>query len=94
LVLVLFGWRRFDGRYACIVAAVVIMILAVTLIDRASLLIAPCSTGGGGYSDQKSTNDDNCAIREGIIIAGFEWLTERSPETWTALSSPLSRFSL
>src|SRR5690242_11147579 len=81
------GWRRFDRRYGRLVAVLITVIVALVLIDRASLLIAPCGTGGGGYSDQKNPNDDNCSVREGIVITGIEWLSDRSPETWTAIAS-------
>ena len=81
------GWRRFDRRCGRLVAVVITVIVALVLVDRASLLVAPCGVGGGGYSDQKNPNDDNCAVREGIIIAGIEWLSDRSPETWTAIAS-------
>ena len=81
------GWRLFDRRYRRIAAVWIATILVATLIDRASLLVAPCGIGGGGYSDQKDPNDDNCAIREGIVISGIELLDERAPETWTAIAS-------
>lgn len=64
-----------------------IALLSLGVIDRASLLIAPCGIGGGGYSDQESANDDNCATREGIIVAGVEWLREQAPEFWVAIAS-------
>ncbi len=70
-----------------IVLALAIFVVALALIDRFSLLVAPCGPGGGGYSDQKSANDDNCATREGIIVSGIEWLREQPPEFWTAIAS-------
>jgi hypothetical protein len=80
----MFDWRKRGARLAVAVAAVV---FALLLIDRASLLIAPCGIGGSGYSEHKSPNDDNCAIREGIVVAGIEWLSDRPPEVWTALAT-------
>jgi hypothetical protein len=83
----LFGWRLFEKRKWRIAAVVATTFLALALIDRASLLIAPCGPGGGGYSDQKRSNDDNCASREGIVVSGVEWLTEETPESWAAFTS-------
>ena len=70
-----------------IAVALAMTIVALVLIDRASLVIPPCGPGGGGYSDQKRSDDDNCALREGIIVAGIERLREYPPEVWTALAS-------
>jgi hypothetical protein len=70
-----------------IMIALAITIAALAFIDRVSLLVAPCGPGGGAYSDQKSPNDDNCATREGIVIAGIEWLREQTPEFWTVLAT-------
>jgi hypothetical protein len=70
-----------------IAIALAITVLTLALIDRASLFIAPCGAGGGGYSNQKTSDDDNCALREGIVIAGIEWLREKPPEVWTALAT-------
>jgi hypothetical protein len=81
------GWRLFDRRSGRIALVVVRTLFALALIDRVSLLIVPCGIGGGGYSDQKNPHDDNCAVREGVVISGIEWLSERSPETWTAIAS-------
>jgi len=81
-----FDWRRFDRRKRLWGLAIA-LVIALLLVDRSSLLIAPCGSGGGGYSDQKNANDDNCAIREGIVVAGIEWLSDRAPETWTALAT-------
>lgn len=53
------------------------------------MLVAPCGPGGGSRVGQEGYQDDNCATREGIIIAGIEWLREQPPEAWTALSSLL-----
>ena len=62
-------------------------LVGLALIDRASLLIAPCSSGGSGYSQQENPNDDDCATRQGIVIAGIEWLYGSKPEFWTAIAS-------
>jgi hypothetical protein len=72
-----------------IAIALAITIAALALIDRASLIVAPCGPGGGGYSDQKGYEDDNCATREGIVVAGIEWLRQQPPEVWAAISSIL-----
>jgi hypothetical protein len=60
-------------------------ILSLLVIDRTSLLVAPCTE----YSAQKhdGTNKYECATREGIIVAGIEWLADLPPETWTALAT-------
>lgn len=70
-----------------IAIALLITILALALIDRASLFVAPCGPGGGSYSDQKGYEKDDCATHEGIIVAGIEWLFDSPPEIWTALAS-------
>ena len=36
--------------------------------------VTPYSSGGSGYSQQENPNDDDCATRQGIVIAGIEWL--------------------
>jgi hypothetical protein len=61
--------------------------VALFLIDRASLLVAPCSEYGSSQGDQKATNDDNCAAREGIIVAGIKAIADIEPEVWTALAT-------
>jgi hypothetical protein len=71
-------------RIAIVVA---IGIAALAVIDRASLIFAPCGPGGGGYSEQKSYEQDDCAVHEGIVVAGVEWLFDRPPEVWTAIAS-------
>lgn len=80
----MFEWRNRKVQLIAILAAT---IFALALIDRVSLLIAPCGYGGGGYNEQENPNDDNCAIRQGIVIAGFQWLHEEPPEIWTALAT-------
>lgn len=81
------AWNPFDSRYGRIAVIVASTIFALALIDRASLLIVPCGIGGGGYSDHKSPNDDDCAARQGSIVAGVEWLSDQQPEFWTALAT-------
>jgi hypothetical protein len=67
--------------------AILLTILALVVIDRASLVVAPCSE----YSDARNNHDkaDNkeCAAREGIVIAGIKWLADIKPEIWTALAT-------
>jgi hypothetical protein len=70
-----------------IAKAFAITLVALFLIDRASLLVAPCGPGGGGYSDHKGYEKDDCATHEGIIVAGVEWLFDSPPEIWTAFAS-------
>jgi hypothetical protein len=60
---------------------------ALGLVDRASLLFAPCSEYGSPDSNEKRANQYNCSIREGIIVAGAERLIEVPPEVWTALAT-------
>jgi hypothetical protein len=70
-----------------IAIAFVVTFLALALIDRASLFVQPCGIGGGGYSEKGNPGDDDCAIRQAIVLAGFEWLREQPPEFWTALAT-------
>ncbi len=67
--------------------ALAITLAALALIDRASLLIAPCSVGDSETGYQKSAEDDYCAVRDGIVIAGIKRLSDTSPEAWTALAT-------
>jgi hypothetical protein len=67
--------------------AAIVAVAALFLIDRASLLVAPCSEYGSSQDNQKSANDDNCAVHEGIIVAGIERLFETPPDVWTALAT-------
>lgn len=67
--------------------ALALTLAALFLIDRASLLIAPCSEYSGQQRDQKSSNNDNCAVREGVIVAGIERSSETKPEIWTVLAT-------
>src|SRR5262249_43507189 len=50
-----------------------------SLFNRSCIIAdcAPCSEYSGQQRDQKSSNNDNCAVREGVIVAGIE----RSSET-------------
>src|SRR6185437_16196443 len=80
----MFDWGRRKRRLTTILVAV---LFALLVIDRASLLVAPCGSGGGGYSEHKNPNDNNCAERQGVIIAGFWWLYDEPPEFWTAIAS-------
>lgn len=80
------GDKRMLKRIAI---ALAMTILVLALIDRASLIVAPCGPGAGAYSNQKGYEDDNCATREGIVVAGVEWLRQQPPDFWTALSSIL-----
>jgi hypothetical protein len=50
------------------------------------LLVAPCEYGNT-KNNEKSTSHYECTAREGVIIAGTEWLAELKPEVWTALAT-------
>jgi hypothetical protein len=69
------------------IIAAFITALALILIDRASLPFAPCSERNSGQNNQKSADDDNCPVREGLIVAGMERLSEIPPDVWTALAT-------
>jgi hypothetical protein len=66
--------------------AIPVAIAALIIIDRLSLLIAPCEVYGQQYNAGTSYYYE-CAPREGIIIAGVEWLANLGPEVWTALAT-------
>jgi hypothetical protein len=67
--------------------AAIVTAVALFLIDRLSLPFAPCSEHRTVQSDQETPNNDNCAVHEGLIIAGMERLAEIKPEVWTALAT-------
>src|SRR5438094_736226 len=61
---------------------------ALLLIDRASLFLPPCSFyPTDNQANNKSADNDYCAAREGIIIAGVETLYSLKPEVLTALGT-------
>lgn len=74
------------------VIALLLTLVAVALIDRASLLIAPYSSHSGQQNDYETANYDNCTARKGVIIAGIEWLADLKPDVWTALATRTGRF--
>ena len=64
------------------------LLFALFLIDRASLFLPPCGPyeQHGNASDEDS-NDEYCAKREGIVVAGVEALGSLKPEWWTAAAT-------
>jgi len=63
------------------------MIATLFAIDRASLIIAPCSEYGSAQNNDDGPNNNYCAARKGLIVAGIEWLADVKPEVWTALAT-------
>jgi hypothetical protein len=78
------GDQRMLGRW---LIAILLTVLALVVIDRVSLVIAPCSE----YSDARNNHDGSynkeCSAREGLIIAGIKWLADIKSESWTALAT-------
>jgi hypothetical protein len=64
-------------------------LLALILIDRASLFLPPCFAEFTTYksSHEESKHDDYCTERKGIIVAGVKTLYSLPPEIWTALAT-------
>jgi hypothetical protein len=65
--------------------AVMVVFAVLAIVDRASQFLPPCML----YPSEQNYNDPAtqyyCATREGIIIAGVEFLYDLKPEVWTAL---------
>jgi hypothetical protein len=67
--------------------AILLTLLALAVIDRASLVVAPCSEYRGAQYDHNEAEQKECTAGEGIVIAGVEWLADLKPEVWTALAT-------
>jgi hypothetical protein len=62
-----------------------LLLVALFVIDRVSRFLPPCVFvlyGSGHASDQ-----EYCAERKGLVVAGLEVLNEIKPEIWTALAT-------
>jgi hypothetical protein len=70
-----------------IAVAMIATFAALFVVDRTSLLIAPCGEYSSAEGNQKPADNDNCTVREGIIVAGIERLRETPPDVWTALAT-------
>jgi hypothetical protein len=67
--------------------AILLTVSALVVIDRASLVIAPCSEYSGARNNHNGSDNKECTARKGLIIAGIEWLADVKPESWTALAT-------
>jgi hypothetical protein len=70
-----------------------IFLVALFVIDRASMFAPPCFPFRFHVLDSSKQNYDNrsnqeyCAEREGIIVAGLSVIYDAKPEVWTALAT-------
>ena len=68
--------------------ALPLVLLALVLIDRASLVSAPCITAVGNQANERDNGkEERCTKREGIVVAGLETLKDIPAEWFTAFAS-------
>lgn len=68
--------------------ALPLVLLALVLIDRASLVSAPCITAVGNQANERDNGkEERCTKREGIVVAGLETPKDIPAEWFTAFAS-------